>query len=69
MAIATEWNSISEIVQEKLTEELAKFDYVILRDRVILFDINKTTGAGGIPVTPELIEMLHHGAGDIYCYF
>ena len=31
VTIATEWNSISEIVQEKLTEELVKFDYVIVQ--------------------------------------
>ena len=28
VTIATEWNSISEIVQEKVAEELRKFDYV-----------------------------------------
>jgi regulator of protease activity HflC (stomatin/prohibitin superfamily) len=28
VTIATEWNSISELVQEKVAEELRKFDYV-----------------------------------------
>ena len=31
VTIATEWNTISEIVQGKVTEELAKFDYVTVQ--------------------------------------
>jgi len=31
VTIATEWNSISELVQEKVAEELRKFDYVTVQ--------------------------------------
>jgi regulator of protease activity HflC (stomatin/prohibitin superfamily) len=31
VTIATEWNSISELVQDKVAEELKKFDYVIVQ--------------------------------------
>ena len=56
-------------MRRELNFDYGKFDYVIHKGKVILFDINKTTGAGGIPVTPELLAIRRYRATGIYNYF
>lgn len=56
-------------MRRKLNFDYGKFDYVIHKGRVILFDINKTTGSGALPVTPELLAIRRHRAAGIYYYF
>ncbi len=57
-------------LREKLNFDYGKFDYVIHNDRVILLDVNKTTGAPrNIPSTPEMIVERRQRAAGIYAYF
>jgi len=54
---------------ERLQFDYGKFDYVIHDNRVILLDINKTTGTGKIKLDPQMEALRKHWAAAIYSYF
>jgi hypothetical protein len=49
--------------------DYGKFDYVFHEGQVVLLDINKTTGFGSLPYTPELKATHIHRASGIHSYF
>lgn len=49
--------------------DYGKFDYVVRDGKVVLFDVNKTTGGHSLRLTPQLQEMRRHRAAGIYSFF
>ena len=58
-----------EALRHQLGFEYGKFDYVIHDGRPVLLDANKTTGAAGLPLTPELVAGRRHRAEGLYSFF
>jgi hypothetical protein len=49
--------------------DYGKFDYVMRDGKVVLFDVNKTTGANALRLTPQLRDMRRYRAAGLYSYF
>jgi len=58
-----------ERVRQQLGFDYGKFDYVMHDGQAVLLDANKTTGAGGLPRTPELDALRRHRADGLYSFF
>jgi hypothetical protein len=56
-------------LRKSMKFDYGKFDYVIHEGNVVLLDINKTTGCGSFPYTPELKALHRYRAAGIYSYF
>jgi len=59
-----------EIIEqcERLQFDYGKFDYVIHDGRVVLLDVNKTTGTGRIVLDPKMEKLRRIRAAAIYSY-
>jgi hypothetical protein len=49
--------------------DYGKLDFTVHRGETVLFDVNKTVGAGGFPETPALRETHRARARGLYVYF
>ncbi len=58
-----------ERLRRELGFDYGKFDYVMHDGEAVLLDVNKTTGAGGLPWTPELDARRRHRAAGLYSFF
>ena len=58
-----------ERIRREMGFDYGKFDYVVHDGEALLLDANKTTGAGGLPVTPGLQARRRIRAEGIYSFF
>ena len=58
-----------EQMRQELGFDYGKFDYVVHDGEAMLLDVNKTTGAGGLPLTPELAARRRIRAQGLYDFF
>jgi hypothetical protein len=58
-----------EALRQELGFDYGKFDYVVHDGRPVLLDANKTTGAAGLPLTPELVAARRYRAEGLYSFF
>ena len=58
-----------EALRQELGFDYGKFDYVMHDGRPVLLDANKTTGAAGLPFTPELLAARRYRAEGLYSFF
>jgi len=56
-------------LRHQLGFDYGKFDYCLHKGEPILFDINKTTGAGSITPSEQLVTWRRHRAEGIACFF
>lgn len=57
-------------MRHKLKFDYGKFDYVVVDEKPILLDVNKTVGAGGrLAVTPRFKQLRRFRAEGLYSYF
>jgi hypothetical protein len=64
-----ELDPVVEAWRHQFGFDYGKFDYVVRDGSPVLLDTNKTTGAAGLPFTPELVAARRHRADGLYCYF
>ena len=57
------------MLRQELGFDYGKFDYVVHDGRPVLLDANKTTGAAGLPLTPELVAARRYRAEGLYSFF
>ncbi len=57
-----------EVVERRreLGMDYGKIDYVLHEGKVVILDVNKTTGAGGVSTDPKVIELRRRRARGIY---
>jgi hypothetical protein len=52
--------------RRELCMDYGKIDYVVCDGNVVILDINKTTGAGGVSTDPKVIDLRRRRARGIY---
>jgi hypothetical protein len=60
----------SEVIgrRRELGMDYGKIDYVVHDGKVVILDVNKTTGAGGVSKDPKVIELRRRRARGVYSF-